>query len=336
MVKVRQMAILVVILMVGAILFGCAPAETSAPSNTTTESKGSEDLPLAGMKLGFAHLTLLDEWCVSLGDAFKEIGTSLGASEVNMQVAEFDLETQIEHVENFIDQYYDAIFIVTGFTDAIVPTIQQAKDAGIPVIAMDGTIEGDPLVSHIVWDQAETGRVLGEEVGDYIEENLNGEARIVCLDSKTLEHMAIRQVNFLKVLNDRFGDKITVVNDSDAQTREAAANVVASISEPYDLIYAASDSNAHGAIGGLSQMGRTDIPVFACGGFGQELYDALVKPDGQFQGVINVPGSAVVQAAYDQLVKYVKGDTDIPDRVYSDFFYISRDDSEEEIATCKP
>ena len=295
-----------------------------------------EDKPLAGKKIGFAHLTLMDEWCVSVNDAMIDIGTEYGADSVNVQVAEFDLEKQVKDMENFINQQYDAIFILTGFTDAIIPTIQQAKDAGIPVIAMDGTIEGDPLVSHIVWDQALTGTVLGDNVADYVEENLDGKVRLVCLDSKTLEHMAIRQVNFLAKLEERLGaENITIVNDADCQTREDAMNVVATISEPYDIIYAASDSNAYGAIAALEQK-NMHVPVFACGGYGQELYDALTAEDGMLEGVINVPGASIVQSAYDQLLKYFNGDTDIPEHVDCDFYYISRNDSEELIATTKP
>lgn len=348
----KMMSLLLVLVMAFVAVCGCAQTpveaapveeaakvEEAAPAAETAEATTApeeEVLPLKGKKIGFAHLTLMDEWCVSVGDAMEEIGKKLGADEVNVQVAEFDLEKQVKDVENFINQQYDAIFILTGFTDAIIPTIQKAKDAGIPVIAMDGTIEGDPLVSHIVWDQALTGTVLGEAVGDYIDANLGGQARIVCLDSKTLEHMAVRQVNFLKVLNERFGDKITIVNDSDCQTREAAMNVITSISEPYDLVYAASDSNAYGAIAGLQQKGLTSIPVFACGGYGQELFDALTAENGQLQGVINVPGSSIVTSAYEQLVKYFNGDTDIEDHVNCEFLYVSRDDSPEMIATTKP
>jgi ribose transport system substrate-binding protein len=314
-----------------------APAEETASEEAAADEEEAEtDLPLKGKKIGFAHLTLMDEWCVSVADAMEKIGYELGAEEVNVQVAEFDLETQVKDIENFINQQYDAIFILTGFTDAIIPYVQEAKDAGIPVIAMDGTIEGDPLVSHIVWDQSYTGTVLGEAVADYIDENFGGEARIVCLDSKTLEHMAVRAVAFLEVLDERFGDKITIVNDADCQTREAAMNVITSINEPYDLIYAASDSNAYGAIAALEQKGLTDIPVFACGGYGSELYDALTAPNGQLQGVINVPGSSIVQSAYDMLLKYYNGDTDIPERVNCEFLYVSRDDSPEMIATTKP
>lgn len=308
--------------------------ETAEPEKA--EEPTDSDKPLEGMKIGFAHLTLMDEWCVSVANAVEEMGKELGAAEVNVQVAEFDLETQIKQIENFVNQKYDVIFILTGFTDAILPAVQKAADAGIPVIAMDGTLEGEPLVSHIVWDQAATGTMLAENAAAYAKENLGGKVRLVCLDSKTLEYMAARQVAFLEKLKEELGEEnVTIVNDSDCQDREAAANVINSIVEPYDMVYAASDSNAHGAIVGLESKGLK-VPVFACGGYGEELYNAISDPDSCFQGVINVPGSSIVESAYEQLLKYLNGDTDIPERVNCEVFYVGKDSDPELIETLKP
>jgi hypothetical protein len=123
-------AVLLVLLMASVTAFGCAaPAEETEPSaaeeaaqapaeETASEEAAADeeeaetDLPLKGKKIGFAHLTLMDEWCVSVADAMEKIGYELGAEEVNVQVAEFDLETQVKDIENFINQQYDAIFIL--------------------------------------------------------------------------------------------------------------------------------------------------------------------------------------------------------------------------------
>lgn len=310
--------------------------ETAKEADTAEEEQIDPEKPLAGMRIGFAHLTLMDEWCVSVADAVEKIGKELGAEEVNIQVAEFDLETQTQQIENFVNQDYDIIFLLTSFTDAILPAVQMAADKGIPVIAMDGTLEGKPLVSHIVWDQAGTGTMLGENVAKYVQDNLDGKVRLVCLDSKTLEYMAVRQQAFLEKLKEELGEEnVVIVNDSDCQDRESAANVIDSIVEPYDLIYAASDSNAFGAIAGLERKGMS-IPVFACGGYGQELYEAISDPDSCFMGTINVPGESIVQSAYDQLLKYLNGDTDIPERVNCEVFYVGKDSPKELIDSLKP
>ena len=311
-------------------------AEAAEVETEAAEETADADKPLAGMKVGFAHLTLMDEWCVSVANAMEDMGKELGADEVNVQVAEFDLETQTQHIENFVNQEYDVIFMLTSFTDAILPAVQKAADAGIPVIAMDGTLEGEPLVSHIVWDQAATGTMLAENAAAYAKENLDGKVSLVCLDSKTLEYMAARQVAFLTKLKEELGEEnVTIVNDSDCQDREAAANVIDSIVEPYNMVYAASDSNAHGAIVGLESKGL-EVPVFACGGYGEELFNAISDPDSCFQGVINVPGSSIVESAYEQLLKYLDGDTDIPERVNCEVFYVGKDSGSEMIATLKP
>lgn len=351
--KKNLLAILCALLLVIGIFTGCA-AQTTTASPETEDAAKTEDVtktentveteastadsskPLAGKKIGFAHLTLFDEWCISVADAMEQIGKEYGADEVNIQVAEFDLETQVKQIENFINQEYDAIFILTSFTDAILPYVQQATDAGIPVIAMDGTLEGPPLVSHIVWDQAYTGKVLAEKAGDYIENELNGEARIVCLDSKSLEYMAVRQKAFLETLDERFGDKITIVNDSDCQTREEAMNTIVSISDSYDLVYAASDSNAHGAVAGMQSKGITGVPIYACGGFGEELYKAITDPDSPFFAVINIPGESIVSSAYEMLLKYLNGDTDIPEHVNCEVLYVDKNSPEDVLATLKP
>ena len=326
----KLIAILLAVLMLVTIMSGCGAKKEE-------EVVKDPNKPLAGMRIGFAHLTLMDEWCVSVGDSMEAIGKELGAEEVNIQVAEFDLETQVQHLENFINQQYDAIFILTGFTDAIVPYIQQAADAGIPVVAMDGTIEGPPLVSHIVWDQAYTGTLLGENAADYVEANLGGKVNLVCLDSKSLEHMAVRQVAFLEALTARLGaENVNIVSDADCPTREDAMNTIISINEPYDMVYAASDSNGHGAVAGMESKGITGVPVFACGGYGEELYNAVSNPDSAFYATINIPGRNIVQSAYDMLLKYLNGDQDIPARVNCDVLYVSKDSEEADINTLKP
>ena len=332
--KRKLIAFLMVALLLMSLTTACAKQEA-------TESKGAAEAvdpekPLAEKKIGFAHLTLMDEWCVSVANAMEEKGKELGAKEVNIQVAEFDLETQTQPIENFINQKYDVIFLLTSFTDAILPAVQKAADAGIPVVAMDGTLEGKPLVSHIVWDQAATGTMLAENAAKYAKENLDGKVNLVCLDSKTLEYMAARQVAFLEKLRAELGEEnVVIVNDSDCQDRESAANVINSIVEPYNMVYAASDSNAHGAIVGLESKGLK-VPVFACGGYGEELYNAISNPDSCFQGVINVPGSSIVESAYEQLLKYLAGDTNIPERVNCEVFYVGKDSSPELIETLKP
>lgn len=307
---------------------------SSFAAETTEETK---ELPLEGKKIGFAHLTLMDEWCVSVADAVEELGKEYGADTVNIQVAEFDLETQVKQIENFINQQYDVIFVLTSFTDAILPVIQEAADAGIPVVAMDGTLEGKPLVSHIVWDQAYTGTLLGENCAEYVKENLGGKCNVVCLDSKSLEYMHSRQVAFLEALTGALGEEnVKIVNDADCQTREEAMNTIVSINEDYDIVYAASDSNGHGAVAGMESKGITGIPVFACGGYGEELYNAISKEDSSFYAVINVPGANIVKSAYEMLLKYLDGDTDIPERVNCDVLYVSKDSTVEDINTLKP
>ena len=81
--KKNLLAILCALLLVIGIFTGCA-AQTTTASPETEDAAKTEDVtktentveteastadsskPLAGKKIGFAHLTLFDEWCVSV------------------------------------------------------------------------------------------------------------------------------------------------------------------------------------------------------------------------------------------------------------------------------
>jgi len=120
--------------------------------------------PWAGKKLGVAHITMYDEWCKAVYDEFMAQAPAMGFGEVNIQDGNLNAETQQKQVEDFITQGYDAILLDPVNSDGIVPTLQQAGAAGIPVFAFDSGTSYDKLVTHVAWDHAETG-VLTAKTG---------------------------------------------------------------------------------------------------------------------------------------------------------------------------
>jgi len=70
-------------------------------------------------------------------------------------------EQQLADVENLINQGADAIIILAQDGTAILPAVQQATDAGVPVIAYDRLIE-DPDALYITFDNVGVGRIMAE------------------------------------------------------------------------------------------------------------------------------------------------------------------------------
>src|SRR5918999_3722345 len=87
--------------------------------------------------------------------------------------ANLDSVQQLTDVENLINQGANVLVLLAQDQQAILPALQTAKDAGIPVIAYDRLIE-DPDILYITFDnvgvgEAEAAAVLEEvPTGNYV------------------------------------------------------------------------------------------------------------------------------------------------------------------------
>lgn len=109
-------------------------------------------------------------------DVFVSTAQDLGAR-VYVQNANGDVEEQIDQVEYFIEKKMDAIVIVAVDCYAMSDVIQQAKAAGIVVVAYDRMIESAGLDLYISFDNEAVGRMMGETLA----ENLGPGSSIICI-----------------------------------------------------------------------------------------------------------------------------------------------------------
>lgn len=155
--KLRKLVSLFLVLILALGVFSVALAD-------------SGDKPWAGKKLGVAHITMYDEWCKAVYDEFMAQAPEMGFGEINIQDGNLNAETQQKQVEDFITQGYDAILIDPVNSDGIVPALEQAGAANIPVFAFDSGSSYDKLVTHVAWDHAQTGVLTAEWIADYAKE----------------------------------------------------------------------------------------------------------------------------------------------------------------------
>ena len=83
---------------------------------------------------------------------------------------ETDVAGQKRIIENFINQDVDAIVMAACNETALIPTIEQADKAGIPVVTIDSGVKSDVPKSFIATDNLEgareAARVLAELIGE--------------------------------------------------------------------------------------------------------------------------------------------------------------------------
>jgi ribose transport system substrate-binding protein len=79
--------------------------------------------------------------------------------------AETEVSRQIDIINNFVTQKVDAIVMAACDTQALIPALQAAKDAGITIVTIDSGIDDESIpVSFIATDNVEGGRKAAEEL----------------------------------------------------------------------------------------------------------------------------------------------------------------------------
>lgn len=159
--------------LLGTLLVGCSGA-TSQPANVTgtlPESKSQEE----SFEIAFSLKTVTNDSfqqaiASSIEEASKEAGCKFTLVTAGDETA---VSTQVTQIEDLIAKGVDALIVNPMDANAVIPALQKAKDAGIPVVLVDSTIEEgneDLYVTYIGTDNyraAELGaQVLSEAMGN--------------------------------------------------------------------------------------------------------------------------------------------------------------------------
>ncbi len=263
-----------------------------------------------GKRLGVAHITMYDEWCKAVYDEFMAQGPAMGFGEINIQDGNLNAETQQKQVEDFITQGYDAILIDPVNQAGIVPTLEQAGDAGIPVFAFDSGTPYEKLVTHVAWDHAETGVLTAQWVADYAKENLGGKVKVGVLAMLNAVHTQVRSESFVKTLEELMGAENIewVFNQDFGETRESAANIVTNnIAKPIDVIWCAVDNAAQGATSALELADAQGTIVVCAGAWGSEPFGLINDGNPYYKMCIGVSAANIVKLTLESVDAYFEG-----------------------------
>lgn len=188
-------------------------------------------------------------------DAAAEFGVDLQIVDGNNDPAR-----QVEAIESFITQQVDAIIVVAIDVEGIVPAVQSAIDAGIPVIAIDAKVAVPPASGFIGVDNYGAGVQAGEYTETYIQDDLDGEAEIGIVGALNSFIQNQRRDGFVDALEDV--DGATIVGTVDGQNVQevaltAAENLVTA-NPGLDIIYATGEPALIGVIAAVEAQGISD------------------------------------------------------------------------------
>lgn len=171
----KLLAVLTCVSMTVVMLSGCGStgAETVAPAPEAESQaeEAAEEPDAAGgeesqtvaesYKVGFAIKTLEGAFFVKLGEAVDSKCAELGWECTTLN-ADRDIQKEAENIETFVAQGVDIILLDCVDPSAAVASVATAKEAGIPVIAVDaGVDEAAEVITTVYSNNKETGRRIG-------------------------------------------------------------------------------------------------------------------------------------------------------------------------------
>jgi ribose transport system substrate-binding protein len=211
-----------------------------------------------GPRIGLSISTLNNPFFVTLRNGAQQAAKKEGAKLI-IADAQNDAATQQDDVQNFVTQQVDAILINPVDSEAVVPAVQAANQANIPVIALDRGASGGKLETLIASDNVEGGRMAAKELIQLVGSGPVAQLEGIPGTSPTRD----RGQGFEEVINAQ--DAVQLVSSQTANfLRTEGLNVTENIlqSNPgIKGIFAQNDEMAMGAVRALGGRAGSEVKI---------------------------------------------------------------------------
>ena len=284
---------------------------TAGHSPAPTESETSK--PSRGT-IGVSLLTFENPFFKVIADNIEQEGKKQGYDSILLSADE-DPAKQSNQVKDFIVRKVAAIVISPCESRSMVPVIQEANAAGIPVFTVDIPCRepGVKIVSQIATDNLGGGREAGRAV---IEGLAPRGGDVAILHYKQAESCRLRVQGFQVAIaahNATATEKINFVGEYDgggAKDNSAAAmKDCLQANDHLHAVFAINDPSALGARAALEQAGRADS-VLIVGFDGQPDGKQAIKDGKIYADPIQFPDKMGIEAVR-AIVAHSKG-KDVP------------------------
>ena len=214
-------------------------------------------------RIGATYMTMNNTYFKVINQEIRYIVEEQGDVLITRDPA-LNLDKQIEEIYDFIDMKVDAIFINTVDWIGIKPALEDAKKAGIIIIAIDTDVYDENLIDcTILSDNYNAGVECAKDLMKNSEE-----ANIILLEHTIAKSAIDRIKGFEDTIKNNNNYKIVARSNCDGQLETAMPVVENLLAKAPDanVIMALNDPSALGAIMALEQKNIKNIKVYGIDG----------------------------------------------------------------------
>ncbi len=270
-----------------------------------------------GLKIGFSQVTLQSPFYVQLKDGAEAAATAGGDTLIFLD-ANGDVSKQNDDIQDLITQGVNAIIINPVNPDAVVPSLEAATAAGIPVITVDRSVNGGGVVAHVGRDNKAMGKLVGEAVVARLKADGVVGAKIIEIQGDAGGAVMMdRRDGFRAAIE---GSGHVIVEGPYAEyIRSNAVTAMQDLLQAnpdVKVVYAHNDDMALGAMQVLAENGRSDVLIAGVDGLSEALgvmadggnYVATALNDPKYLGDVTIQVARQV-AAGKAVPAFVDGGT---------------------------
>lgn len=195
----------------------------------------------------------------------------------------------------------DGIVLAATDSNRVVPVVERAISAAIPIVAVDTPVNSDRLLAFVAIDNFESGKAMGEWVGRQLDPGSN----VLMLTGSPDEQNAIDRRNGLLT-----GLKTAGLGLLDIQAANWAKNKAKAATTAWlrkypriDAVVASNDEMALGAAEAVRESGRQGIRIT---GFDAERMALEAIRKGSLTATIDQPVDRHVRLALKLLIHYLE------------------------------
>jgi len=242
-------------------------ADTATAPETSTETvdnSGELVVDLSDLTIGASVMSLQHEFMANLVVGYNQFIDQTGINILITDGGNMEPEKQVTNVENYITQNVDGILCQCISVETMKDTLQEAMDAGIPV----GIYPYDTSVgatTYFGYNEYVWGYSLGEAASDWVNEKLDGTAKIISLTTSLEESAMERARGWTEAVNAILGEEsVEWLTVEATSSEDAMTNIESALqaNPDTDIVLVFNDEMGIGAYEAIIQSGLDTTNMF--------------------------------------------------------------------------
>lgn len=210
-------------------------------------------------------------------NGFEAACAYMGVEAIHLAETENDLASFLQNVQTAISMDVDGIAVACQNADAYIDVINQAIDAGIPVVTFDSDSPQSKRLSYLSTGNYEAG----ETAAAFIAEHLGGEGEVCFINRPGQENIESRYEGFYDYMAANYPDITVYEIGVESGIEQAAAGAAAAIAAypNLDAFMAGGGTQGTAAISAVQELGLEDQIETLCFDLNEDTLVAVKNGD---------------------------------------------------------